>query len=111
MEFGNLIEQLMKDNALALGMDISDSTVPYWMERVTHYPKTLVPASVAHVCAERPKPSNRKRCPAQNMFSLDGMHYCMKTVGGRIFAAIGCLLGCSFNLDDGGSSQDIHEDF
>jgi hypothetical protein len=35
---------------------------------------------------------------------MDGMHRCMKNVGGRLFAGTSCLLACAFNSEKGGGS-------
>mmetsp|Transcript_33307 Transcript_33307/g.40850 ORF Transcript_33307/g.40850 Transcript_33307/m.40850 type:complete len:129 (-) Transcript_33307:63-449(-) len=98
MEFGNLMQVLMEENAKVLGYDISHNKT-YWMDRLDQYPSTEFRGSVAHVCGEKVElPSNH--CTVQNGFSRDGIHICMNAVGGRMFAAIGCLLDCVYGDGD-----------
>jgi hypothetical protein len=57
---------------------------------------------VAQTCSALPStktPKMRKTC-TPNYFSRDGMHICMETMGGRIFAGLGCVLGCVYNTND-----------
>jgi len=94
IELGKLVDDLMRESAISLGYNISNHS--YWIERLTRYPSPNNPASVVHVCAERPV-SPAEKCTKQNGYSLDGMHYCMPTIGGRLYADIACLLGCAYN--------------
>ena len=43
-------------------------------------------------------------CKSSSRISADGMHWCMKETGGRLNAALACLLQCS--LKDGESTND-----
>jgi hypothetical protein len=56
---------------------------------------------VAQTCSALPSrimpPFNR--CPP-NYFSRDGMHLCTEKIGGRIFAGLGCVLGCVYNNNE-----------
>jgi hypothetical protein len=40
-----------------------------------------------------------KQCPVKNVFSFDGQHWCMDSIGGRINAALVCLIDCSNRYD------------
>merc|ERR1712050_338549 len=93
IDLGGLNKILMEENAKALGYDTSNKT--YVTERLGNFPRARHAASIAQVCAER-VPPNDVTC-ILNKVSLDGMHFCMKTYGARIFAAIACLLGCIYN--------------
>jgi hypothetical protein len=46
--------------------------------------------------SSKPPPPPPPTC-TPNYFSLDGMHVCMETMGGRLFAGLGCVLGCVYN--------------
>jgi len=93
IELGGLNKILLEENAKHLGYDISNKT--YITERLGNFPKAQHAASIAQVCAERVTP-NGANC-VLNKLSLDGKNLCMKTYGGRIFAAIACLVGCIYN--------------
>jgi hypothetical protein len=41
------------------------------------------------------------------MMSIDGMHWCMESLGGRIMAATACLLQCSFIAIGSSDKNDI----
>ena len=43
---------------------------------------------IGHVCGDI-------NCTTQSMISRDGMHWCMKETGGRLDAAVACLVQCS----------------
>ena len=100
LDLHQLVNAFMEANAIALGYNTSlqqSKPVWYWMERLTQYPKSTLHASIAHVCAA-PKPAtDAPRCHKQNSFSIDGMHYCMSTIGGRLSAAVACLLKCVYD--------------
>jgi hypothetical protein len=58
------------------------------------------PPSVAMVCATLPKKNNHNddHCShtcIRNQLSIDGMHWCMESIGGRVTAATACLIECS----------------
>ena len=44
---------------------------------------------IGHVCADA-------NCEKKSCITADGQHWCAKVTGGRINAALGCLLRCSF---------------
>jgi hypothetical protein len=63
---------------------------------------------VAQTCSALPRPETPNKCPP-NYFSRDGMHVCMETMGGRLFAGLGCVLGCVYNNNDNSSSASLSE--
>ena len=44
---------------------------------------------IGHVCADA-------NCEKKSCITADGQHWCAKVTGGRINAALACLLRCSF---------------
>ena len=105
MDFGNLIQLLMEQNAMTVGWDIHNTTHPYWLDR-TYWPakkvhKIQIRAAMPLVCSERVEPLTVGLDCRRNMFSVDGMHYCMGSIGNRIFAATACMLACVYNEQKG----------
>ena len=102
LDLHQLVHALMEENAVSLGYNTSvqqSDPVWYWMERLSQYPKHDLHASIPHVCAA-PKPAmDAPSCHKQNSFSLDGMHYCMTTVAGRLVAGVACLLKCFYDTN------------
>ena len=94
LDFGGWIDQLNELNAKLLGMDV-DTDGNYTLERLTCNKKYN--PSIAMICASMPDSS----CGCtMNMISMDGMHWCMESVGGRFVGGISCLLQCSLIMDD-----------
>mmetsp|Transcript_16561 Transcript_16561/g.31384 ORF Transcript_16561/g.31384 Transcript_16561/m.31384 type:complete len:537 (+) Transcript_16561:242-1852(+) len=57
---------------------------------------------VSHACGAFVNETYAKEirnCPVKNVFSYDGQHWCMDSIGGRIDAALVCLLDCSNKYD------------
>jgi hypothetical protein len=108
LEFGNLVDHLMEENARLLGYDTSDQN--YTMDRLA---SGKLKKSVPLVCGNRTAVGATK-CKG-NSFSLDGMHWCMESIGGRVFAGLACLLGCAHDnattssINDTTSTKDVHE--
>jgi hypothetical protein len=93
LEFGDFADSLMEWNARLMGFDTSVAN--YTMETLSCCPRKGFKKSIAQVCSTR-VPVESKNCNG-NSISMDGMHWCMKTVGGRFFAGTSCLLACAFN--------------
>ena len=89
LDFGQWTDQITQLNAkLAGGLDMSIAN--YTLER---WSCTRYPPSIAMICTDPVKPG---QCQCnRNMISIDGLHWCMESVGGRTIAAIGCLLQCA----------------
>lgn len=105
LEFGNFADQLLEWNARLMGYNTSNQN--YTMDRLSRGRRKR---SIPHVCGERPKPGSPD-CVA-NSITLDGMHWCMESIGNRVFAGIACLLGCVHNAPHGGeerSADSIHQ--
>jgi hypothetical protein len=89
LEFGDFVDSLMEWNARLMGFDTSVAN--YTMEQLREKNKP----SIAQLCSTR-VPVGSKTCE-WNSISHDGMHWCMDTIGGRVFAGTSCLLACAFN--------------
>jgi hypothetical protein len=86
LEFGDFVDSLMEWNARLMGFDTSVAN--YTMEQLGEKGKP----SIAQLCSTR-VPVGSSTCE-RNSISLDGMHWCMETIGGRVFAGTSCLLAC-----------------
>jgi hypothetical protein len=91
LEFGRLMDDLMEINARQMEYDTSNQN--YTMEKL-HSGK--FPMSIPLVCGQRVE-TGTSQC-GRNSVSLDGMHWCMESIGGRVFAGLSCLLGCAHNF-------------
>jgi hypothetical protein len=79
------------------------SVANYTMEQLRERDKP----STAQLCSTR-VPVGSSTCE-RNSISLDGMHWCMETIGGRVFAATSCLLACAFDTETrDGSTTSSH---
>ena len=88
MDFGNWVDQLIEKNAQLAGMDTTPRN--YTLARLGCMKK--YPPSLAMICTDV-VPEGSCTCK-RNMISIDGLHWCMESVGGRTIASIGCLLQC-----------------
>jgi hypothetical protein len=96
---------LMEWNARLMGMDTSSAN--YTLETLRNLEgskkdRLLFDRSIAQVCGKR-VPDQTAKCEP-NGFSMDGIHWCMESVGGRFVAAISCLLGCVYNQNNESST-------
>jgi hypothetical protein len=91
LDFGRWIDQLVEWNAQnALFMDISSANKNYTLQRLGC---VKYPPSLAMACATL---ENRTECTCiRNRLSIDGMHWCMESMGGRILGGTACLIQCS----------------
>jgi hypothetical protein len=90
MDFGTWADQLTEWNARVSGMDTTQSNANYTLNRLGCAGK--FPPSLAMICTDIVPPGS---CACtRNMISIDGLHWCMESVGGRVIAAIACLLQC-----------------
>jgi hypothetical protein len=93
MDFGKWADQLVELNARLAGLNQHPAN--YTLGRLGC---TRFPPSIAMVCT---KPVALKSCTCdRNMVSIDGLHWCMESIGGRATAAIACLLQCPLLEDD-----------
>jgi hypothetical protein len=99
MDFAELTFQFIRANAPLLGYlnDTDSPDMPYLAIRIRDYMTFARPAA-AHVCAgplfeKRGAATNFTLCD-KNAITIDGIHMCPNTFGGRIVAATGCLLQC-----------------
>jgi hypothetical protein len=93
LDFGDFADSLMEWNARLMGFDTSVAN--YTMETLSCCPRKGIKKSIAQVCSTRVQVGS-KNCNG-NSISIDGMHWCMETIGGRVFAGTSCLLACAFN--------------
>lgn len=54
---------------------------------------------VAFSCAEPVPDPNRTKYCQRNIYTNDGMHWCMNSTSGRMHGAIGCLLRCRYEYE------------
>jgi hypothetical protein len=88
MDFGGWIDKLVDLNAKEMGMN--QTYANYTLERLGC--KRFSP-SLAVACATL---EHRSKCECvRNMISVDGIHWCLESLGGRVVAATACLLQCS----------------
>ena len=101
LDFATFGDSLMEWNARLMGMDTSSAN--YTLESIQANKKSgNQQRSIAQVCAKR-VPDQATTCEPSG-FSKDGMHWCMDRLGGRLVAAISCLLGCVYNQNDKNAS-------
>ena len=103
MDFGGWTDQLMELNARLAGMNTTENNPHYMLERLGCVKN--FPPSIAQVCVEKNVAPDSCKC-VRNVMSIDGMHWCMETLGGRIIGGISCLLQCSLLIDDTDASTD-----
>jgi hypothetical protein len=100
------IESYM-NNARQIGMNISDPS--YLSSSLTPEPGENFANHIAQVCSEN-VPHLSKYCQ-KNMISNDGMHFCMETLGPRMFANWACLIQCSLKSAPRTCNDSCHERF
>jgi len=59
-------------------------------------PNVTVTKTQNEIISKRGQVCANANCDKKSLISLDGMHWCTKSTGGRINAALACLLRCSF---------------
>jgi hypothetical protein len=120
IEFGRFTDALLEWNARLLGYNTSTTTVAdfdygrelkkanrtYTQHRTDCCPRRRFCRSLAQTCSEPPPGNSDNRPP--NSVSLDGIHWCMHTVGGRFYGAIACSLQCVYDRTDEDAVQCIH---
>jgi hypothetical protein len=94
MDFGKWADELTDLNSRLAGLDKTASN--YTLKRLGC---AKFPPSIAMVCAEPPVEDKSCTC-IRNLVSIDGLHWCMETIGGRVTAAIACLLRCPLSTDN-----------
>ena len=99
LDMAKLTDELITWNANLLGMDTTTSD--YWLGRTTDdkNPNVSYTHHTAQVCAKVPPKRQRgkpNKC-ALNSISVDGMHWCFETIGGRLFAGMACQLACVYS--------------
>ncbi|KAI2502201.1 hypothetical protein MHU86_12253 [Fragilaria crotonensis] len=94
------LDNVIEWNANMIGMDTSDPS--YFLAERLRIPDLKYRHHVAAVCSER-NSSNMTDCQ-RNMLVKDGLHFCMETLGPRLYANWACLIQCSF-----GKSEDLRQ--
>lgn len=102
MDFGGWVDQLTELNAQLAGMDTKLNS-NYTLERLgcAKYPPTIAMSCVNN----NVRPGDCK-C-IRNVMSIDGMHWCMETLGGRIIGGMSCLMQCSLLVNKNNSTIDM----
>jgi hypothetical protein len=113
LRMDQLMDQTMEWNARLMGMNVTTAAETTTTKNSSVNENddwrlvSLVPAKgrnmnhshhVAQTCSALPSPDTPTTC-TPNYFSHDGMHVCMEKMGGRIFAGLGCVLGCVYNYN------------
>ena len=110
LEFGRYADLLLEWNARLIGYDTTRQR-NYSMEFLAGIGRVpQVKKSIAQHCGQ-PVAIGSRGCPP-NAVSMDGMHWCMKTLGGRFFAGLACLMQCATrnNDDDDVTLRDCEDD-
>ena len=97
LEFGELVNAAGEANAEFLKLNAVSTERVFVQDRVGSGEWTK-PAALT--CADRPTNTTPSSC-TRNHLSVDGVHVCMETFSGRMFAAIACQLACVFNSRKG----------
>jgi len=100
MDFGYWTDQLTEMNARSAGIDTKLNS-NYTLERLGC---AKFPPSIAMTCVEKDVKPGSCAC-TRNVISIDGMHWCMETVGGRVIGALSCLLQCSLSTNESNIAQ------
>jgi hypothetical protein len=79
-------------NGLQMEMNISDPL--FFLRYLEPQPIQIQRHHIAHICSENVPHLNADS--ARSMLSFDGMHFCMETLGLRMFANWACLIKCSY---------------
>jgi hypothetical protein len=82
MDFGTWADQLTKWNARVAGMDTTQANYTLaWLGCAGRFPPSL-----AMLCTDIVPPES---CACtRNMISVDGLHWCMESIGGGVIATI-----------------------
>jgi hypothetical protein len=91
LDFYQLTQALMEWNGRFLKFDTSVTN--YSIATLNCCPRRGFYYHVAQVCAV--PVSHMSGSCERNMFTLDGLHQCMATIGGRFYAGLACLVGCT----------------
>lgn len=94
MDFGAWTDSINHLNAQLAGYDVSsESNHRYLLERLGG---NKFPPSLAMACTDKVEP--RSLGCTRNMLTIDGMHWCMESLGGRIVGGLACLLQCPLEV-------------
>jgi hypothetical protein len=99
-DLGRLADTLLEWNARLLGYDTSGNK-SYIMDPLktpAHLKSLRLRFKIAHICAER-VPSLSRTC-AHNSILVDGIHLCMNTFSGRVYAGVACIIQCMYGNED-----------
>ena len=100
LDWGPWTSSLIEMNARLNGMNTTspEYLLPRTGCKRKHNP--LNNPSIASICAEtNVTPGSCKQC-VKNRLTMDGMHPCMESLGGRLVGGIACLLQCSLQMDE-----------
>jgi hypothetical protein len=94
LDMDQFLHPLIQHNAFDLGLTPQTNSTSWINVSIYERHGTAKhQQSAPQMCAEQVAQGTCQR----NLLSLDGMHLYMETLGGRINAAIACLLGCALN--------------
>ncbi|KAL7563822.1 hypothetical protein ACA910_019553 [Epithemia clementina (nom. ined.)] len=104
LDFGGYTDALLDENSKAVGFPHSG---PYHQSPLARLSKECHawPPSIRQSCAEWAVPG---QCQCKrNMISVDGMHFCMNQIGGRLVAAVACILQCFYSSDENNDRESV----
>jgi hypothetical protein len=90
------IDNVIEWNANMIGMNTSDPS--YFIAERLRIPDLKYRHHVAAVCSER-NSSSMTDC-RRNVLLKDGLHFCMESLGPRLYANWACLIQCSFGKSE-----------
>lgn len=107
MDFGRFVNEFTIINAEQIGMnttgmDIDELFSQRLGDKERNGCNNKIGSPIALVCAEN-VPDGSCACK-KNQVSCDGMHWCMETIGGKVVAALACLMQCPLK---NGSPEEI----
>jgi hypothetical protein len=96
LDWGRLSDLLTEWNARLIGYDTSNPS-SYLLENLACCSTNGYTRSIAQICSEK-VPVGEDSCVG-NSLTVDGLHPCMETLGGRLSAGVSCLIGCVYAKD------------
>jgi hypothetical protein len=106
-DIGSYMDNVILWNAKQIGVNVSDPS--YFMLSLKPAPRERLGKHISQVCSEN-VPHLSNYCQ-RNMISNDGMHFCMESLGPRMFANWACLIQCSFKSSSSGCQNSCHYKF
>jgi hypothetical protein len=104
-DIGSYMDNVIMWNSIQMGLNTSSPSYLYHFLKPS--PKQDYRHHIVQVCSEYVEPLSQD-CQ-RNLISYDGLHFCMETLGPRIFANWACLIKCSFATISRSCNELCHE--